>query len=48
MIKPLWSGCVSSNDKKILEYLENTNTAHLSWSSQGRGYFLPDEITQKN
>jgi aryl-alcohol dehydrogenase-like predicted oxidoreductase len=21
--------------------------AHLSWSSQGRGYFLPDEITQK-
>ena len=47
MINPLWSDCVSSNDTKILEYLENTNTAHLSWSSQGRGYFLPDEITQK-
>ena len=47
MINPLWSGCVSSNDTKILEYLENTNTAHLSWSSQGRGYFLPDEITKK-
>ena len=47
MINPLWAGCVSSNDNKILKYLENTNTAHLSWSSQGRGYFLPDEITQK-
>ena len=47
MIKPLWSGCVSSNDQKILEYLDSTNTAHLSWSSQGRGYFLPDEITKK-
>ena len=47
MINPLWSGCASSNDTKILEYLENTNTAHLSWSSQGRGYFLPDEITKK-
>ena len=22
-------------------------TAHLSWSSQGRGYFLPDEITKR-
>ncbi|OUW95077.1 MAG: hypothetical protein CBD97_03600 [Pelagibacteraceae bacterium TMED237] len=47
MIKPLWSGCISSNDQNILKYLENTNTAHLSWSSQGRGYFLPDEITKK-
>ena len=46
MIKPLWSGCISSNDKKILEYLEETQTAHLSWSSQGRGYFLPTEICQ--
>ena len=40
MIKPLWDGCVSSNDDKILDYLEKTKTAHLSWSSQGRGYFL--------
>ena len=46
MINPLWHGCISSNDKKILEYLEETQTAHLSWSSQGRGYFLPTEICQ--
>lgn len=47
MIKPLWDGCISSNDEEILTYLESTKTAHLSWSSQGRGYFLPDEITQQ-
>ena len=47
MIKPLWDGCISSNDQEILTYLESTKTAHLSWSSQGRGYFLPDEITQQ-
>ncbi len=47
MIKPLWNGCVSSNDQEILKYLESSKTAHLSWSSQGRGYFLPDEITQQ-
>ena len=47
MVKPLWDGCISSNDQEILTYLESTKTAHLSWSSQGRGYFLPDEITNQ-
>ena len=47
MINPLWDGCISSNDDKILAYLEETKTSHLSWSSQGRGYFLQDDITQK-
>ncbi len=47
MINPLWAGCVSSNNEETLEYLEKTQTAHLSWSSQGRGYFLNDEITKK-
>ena len=46
MIKPLWAGCVSSNNDLILDYLNKTQTAHLSWSSQGRGYFLPDDICQ--
>ena len=46
MIKPLWTGCVSSNDDLILDYLRKTQIAHLSWSSQGRGYFLPKDICQ--
>ena len=47
MINPLWDGCISSNDDDILNYLQENQVAHLSWSSQGRGYFLPDEITKK-
>ena len=30
----------------ITRYLHETKTAHLSWSSQARGYFLSDEITK--
>ena len=47
MINPLWEGCVSSNNEETLAYLQKTQTAHLSWSSQGRGYFLDYEITKK-
>jgi len=46
MIKPLWSGCITSNDKLIMKYLEENQIAHLSWSSQGRGYFLPRKIRE--
>ena len=46
MINPLWQGCVSSNDAAILEHLRTSQKAHLSWSSQGRGYFLPEKIRQ--
>ena len=46
MINPLWQGCVSSNDAAILEHLRTSQRAHLSWSSQGRGYFLPEKIRQ--
>ena len=46
MIRPLWSGCISSNDKLIMNYLEENQIAHLSWSSQGRGYFLPRKIRE--
>ena len=47
MIKPLWSGCLSSNDDDILSYLDQTKKSHMSWSSQARGFFLDDEITKK-
>ena len=32
--------------QEILKYLEETKTAHLSWSSQGRGYFLSNKRLQ--
>ena len=45
MINPLWNGCLSSNDNEILDYLNTTQKSHMSWSSQARGYFLDDKIT---
>ena len=47
MIKPLWNGCLSSNTEEILAYLNSSQKSHMSWSSQARGYFLPDNITQE-
>ena len=47
MIKPLWQGCISSNNEPTLNYLTQSQKAHLSWSSQGRGYFLPYNIRQE-
>ena len=40
MEKPVWTGCVTSNSSETLTFLRDTGTAHLSWSSQARGYFL--------
>ena len=47
MINPLWNGCLSSNVNETLEYLNSTQKSHMSWSSQARGYFLPDSITKE-
>lgn len=44
MTKPVWAGCISSNSVETLKYLRDTGTAHFSWSSQARGYFLPAEL----
>jgi aryl-alcohol dehydrogenase-like predicted oxidoreductase len=47
MEKPVWPGCISSNNAADLAYLRRTNTIHLSWSSQARGYFLPEELRNR-
>jgi aryl-alcohol dehydrogenase-like predicted oxidoreductase len=47
MEKPVWPGCISSNNSADLAYLRRTNTIHLSWSSQARGYFLPEELRNR-
>jgi aryl-alcohol dehydrogenase-like predicted oxidoreductase len=47
MTKPVWAGCVSSNDAATLEYLRRGNTMHFSWSSQARGYFLPETLRNR-
>jgi aryl-alcohol dehydrogenase-like predicted oxidoreductase len=47
MTKPVWAGCISSNNAETLTYLRDTSTAHFSWSSQARGYFLPEELRNR-
>jgi aryl-alcohol dehydrogenase-like predicted oxidoreductase len=47
MEKPVWGGCISSNNASDLKFLRDTNTVHFSWSSQARGYFLPEELRNR-
>jgi len=47
MVKPIWAGCISSHGPAALDYLRKTHTAHFSWSSQARGYFLPSELRNR-
>ena len=39
MEKPLWPGCLSSNNRSYIEYMIKNNIHHFSWSSQARGFF---------
>lgn len=47
MEKPVWPGCISSNNTATLKYLRAGGAAHFSWSSQARGYFLPVELRNR-
>lgn len=47
MEKPVWAGCITSNDASTLAFLRDTQTIHLSWSSQARGYFLPETLRNR-
>ncbi len=47
MEKPVWAGCVTSNTAETLQFLRESGTAHFSWSSSARGYFLPEELRNR-
>jgi predicted dehydrogenase/aryl-alcohol dehydrogenase-like predicted oxidoreductase len=42
MVNPPWGGCVSSSDPASRAWFEQHQLALLSWSSQARGFFLPE------
>jgi aryl-alcohol dehydrogenase-like predicted oxidoreductase len=42
MVKPVWAGCLHVSDRESRKWLERTGTTNFSWSSQARGYFLPE------
>ena len=39
MVSPVWEGCVSAKDPAFSQWLMETQTPLLSWSSQARGFF---------
>lgn len=47
MVKPVWPGCLHVSDRAARRWLEETGTTNLAWSSQARGYFLPEEARMK-
>ncbi len=47
MEKPVWGGCITSNTPETLAFLRQGTVAHLSWSSQARGYFLPEALRNR-
>ncbi len=47
MMKPLWDGCISSNNNEYLNFLEKEKTQHFSWSSQARGFFIEESFLKK-
>ena len=44
---PVWAGCITSNTPGTLAFLRHGKVAHLSWSSQARGYFLPEDLRNR-
>jgi aryl-alcohol dehydrogenase-like predicted oxidoreductase len=47
MERPVWGGCITSNTPETLAYLRDSQTTHVSWSSQARGYFLPEALRSR-
>ena len=47
MVKPVWGGCIHVSDTASRNRLEKNETANFSWSSQARGYFLPEKQRMK-
>ena len=39
MVSPVWAGCVSAADPAFKQWLAETGTTLLAWSSQSRGFF---------
>ncbi len=42
MVSPVWAGCVHVHDSASRQWLAETQTALLPWSSQARGFFVPE------
>ena len=41
MVEPVWGGCISASDAESRAWFTQTQAALFAWSSQARGFFLP-------
>ncbi len=42
MVSPVWGGCESAHASDWLSFLGENNMPNFAWSSQARGFFVPD------
>ena len=42
MVNPVWGGCIHVHDDASTEWLTDRGLALLPWSSQARGFFIPE------
>ncbi len=42
MVDAVWNGCVAASDPASRKWLNETQTVEFSWSSQARGFFVPE------
>jgi predicted dehydrogenase/aryl-alcohol dehydrogenase-like predicted oxidoreductase len=42
MVQPPWSGCLHLHDPASLRWLKRTQMPVMPWSSQARGFFIPE------
>lgn len=42
MINPQWDGCLSASEPKFKNWLQKTQMPLMAWSSQARGFFVPE------
>ena len=47
MNKPLWHDSISSNNEEYLNFLNENQTHHFSWSSQARGFFIEENFLKR-
>jgi predicted dehydrogenase/aryl-alcohol dehydrogenase-like predicted oxidoreductase len=40
MVEPPWAGCLTANEPAFIQWLTQTKTPLLAWSSQSRGFFV--------
>ncbi|RMH10590.1 MAG: oxidoreductase, partial [Gammaproteobacteria bacterium] len=47
MVRPVWTGCLHVSDPESRAWLTKNQFPNFAWSSQARGYFLPESLRMR-